>query len=512
MGGMEQLLDAVFEGHIKPTGGSRCPLTYKFGTSAMEAPLPAAVRKQRQAMQWSVKSDVRGIMATCSIPSFGLEAEEVVVSIDPATADGSRLMLVQSLRNPDLGISVLRLDPDCNKLEGGDESWEAGSRPLIVARRKVATPKRSAGPSAKSSDGTRRSQSQRRQEAPSAQSRQEAPSAQSRSAASTTAPEPRTPRELSPDSARLDVGAWASPPMNSFHQPIAGGVGRSVSGASQLTVAEKQQQQQQQQACPAMEAPLARPDLATGNLQNSSPASLDKTIRAAEAESIERLVSASALGDVGDVRQLLARLNPDAVANAGRHQGLTALMASAQRGRDEVLQLLLEKRATVDIQDATGWTALMHATQAQRPKIVSELLGANASVHIAASEDSQTTALMLAAMGARNELCTLLLKAGAPRDAHDTSGCQAVHYAARQGNGGALVSLIAARARVNGQNSAGLTPLLVAATSGRSECVKILLANLADPRAKDDEGRTATDIALVHDHERVLAVLANAGG
>jgi ankyrin repeat protein len=187
-------------------------------------------------------------------------------------------------------------------------------------------------------------------------------------------------------------------------------------------------------------------------------------------------------------------------------------MAAAQRGRDEVLQLLLEKRASIDMQDAKGWTALMHATQAQRPKIVSELLGANASVHVAATEDGQRTALMLAAVGARSELCTLLLKAGAPKEARDASGWKAVHFAARQGNGGALVSLIASRARVNDQTSAGLSPLLVAATSGRSECVKILLANLADPTAKDDEGRSAVDIARVHDHERVLAVLANAGG
>jgi len=503
---MEQFLDAVFEGHIKPNGGARCPLTYKFGSHAMEVPLLAAVRKQRQAMRWGDKPDVNSIMATCSIPSFGLEAEEVVVSIDPATSDGSRMMLVQSLKNPDLGISVLRLDSDGNKLEGGDESWESGNRPLIVARRKVATPKKSGGQPVRNADGTNSNQSQHSQNLT---------SSSLFAASSTAAPQPRTPRELSPDSARLDVGAWASPPTDSFHQPIVGGVGRSVSGAVQFTVAEKkqqqQQQQQQQQGGAAITAPPERPDIATGNIPHISPASLDESIRAAEADSVERLVSASALGEVGDVRQLLARLNPDCVADVGRYQCLTPLMAAVQRGRDEVVQLLLEKRARVDMKDAKGWTALMHATQAQRPKIVSELLGANASVHTAA-EDCQTTALMLAAMGARTELCTLLLKAGAPTESRDVSGWKAIHFAVRQGNGGALVSLIAARARVNDQNSEGMSPLSVAATSGRSECVKILLANLADPTARDDEGRSAFDIAQIYDHERVLAVLTNAGG
>eukprot|EP00419_Tripos_fusus_P040821 CAMPEP_0172787970 /NCGR_PEP_ID=MMETSP1074-20121228/206708_1 /TAXON_ID=2916 /ORGANISM="Ceratium fusus, Strain PA161109" /LENGTH=469 /DNA_ID=CAMNT_0013624991 /DNA_START=199 /DNA_END=1606 /DNA_ORIENTATION=+ len=469
----------------------------------MEVPLLAAVRKQRQAMRWGDKPDVNSIMATCSIPSFGLEAEEVVVSIDPATSDGSRMMLVQSLKNPDLGISVLRLDSDGNKLEGGDESWESGNRPLIVARRKVATPKKSGGQPVRNADGTNSNQSQHSQNLT---------SSSLFAASSTAAPQPRTPRELSPDSARLDVGAWASPPTDSFHQPIVGGVGRSVSGAVQFTVAEKkqqqqqqqqggaaitapperpdiateQQQQQQQQGGAAITAPPERPDIATGNIPHISPASLDESIRAAEADSVERLVSASALGEVGDVRQLLARLNPDCVADVGRYQCLTPLMAAVQRGRDEVVQLLLEKRARVDMKDAKGWTALMHATQAQRPKIVSELLGANASVHTAA-EDCQTTALMLAAMGARTELCTLLLKAGAPTESRDVSGWKAIHFAVRQGNGGALVSLIAARARVNDQNSEGMSPLSVAATSGRSECVKILLANLADPTARDDE-------------------------
>lgn len=487
--GLELLLGAVFEGHIQPAEGERCELVYKFSSTAMELPLPAAVRRQWQAMRWSCKTDIRSVTAECSIPSFGLESEEVVVSIDLPAADGSRRMMLQSLKNPDLGVTVLRLEPDGKHLVGGDESWEQGAPPLIRANRKEAIPKKQFSPSKRGSSTSRQPTS--RDNHPGHDPKQEMP-------------ELPIPREPSPDPARVPVGCWASPALDDVHKPVVGGIGRSVMGVAQRDPLGKLQ------ATGRGTPTFSRPDLATGDLQRFSPEALDENIRAAEAEAIERLVSAATLGEMGDMRQLLARLSPDCAARTGRHEGLTPLIAAVRRDRVDAISLLLERRATVNGKDSGGWTVLMHAIQSQRPGVVSNLLKAKASVHAVAEADGQLTPLMLAAAGPRTELCTMLLKAGAPKEARDAQGQKAVHIAAKRGHGGALVSLIAAGARVNDSDAEGLTPLLVAATSGRAECVKLLLANRADLTAKDPEGRTAIGLASMYEHDRVLAALASA--
>merc|ERR1719401_2721450 len=55
--------------------------------------------------------------------------------------DGSRRILLQSLVRPDLGITVLRLEPDGQHLVGGDESWHPGAPPLISAQLRVTSPR-----------------------------------------------------------------------------------------------------------------------------------------------------------------------------------------------------------------------------------------------------------------------------------------------------------------------------------------------------------------------------------
>ena len=48
--------------------------------------------------------------------------------------DGSRLMLLQSLLRPDLGVTILLLDSSSSTLIGGDESWTPDMAPLVRAK------------------------------------------------------------------------------------------------------------------------------------------------------------------------------------------------------------------------------------------------------------------------------------------------------------------------------------------------------------------------------------------
>ncbi len=122
------------------------------------------------------------------------------------------------------------------------------------------------------------------------------------------------------------------------------------------------------------------------------------------------------------------------------YSGKTALIALKywdEPGRSpsyEVVSLLLEKRALVNVQDREGRTALMNAANVSNLKAVQLLLKAGADVHLKSSEGK--TAFMLAA-GTENpnrkkdsmEILKLLLKSGSEINLKDKNGYTAVDYA-----------------------------------------------------------------------------------
>eukprot|EP00931_Biecheleriopsis_adriatica_P048569 TRINITY_DN28076_c0_g1_i1.p1 TRINITY_DN28076_c0_g1~~TRINITY_DN28076_c0_g1_i1.p1 ORF type:complete len:561 (+),score=111.09 TRINITY_DN28076_c0_g1_i1:103-1785(+) len=551
------LAGAVFEGHLQPPGMGKSKLTYEFADSAKAPPLPAAIKNQRRALGWGCKDqEVSCFSATCNVPDLGLEAEEVMISVDPPAPDGSRRMLLQSLKRPDLGVSILQLESGSSRIVGGDETWSPGEEPIIRAKRseKTSSPSKAskkAEGSPVSPSAADTSPSQGRTPAPpstpsSGNRRPPARDARVRIAASGTEPDAEPMPGASKEEVLLGFGVvggsdgagdeevdtrmplpightgdfWSG---ESRHQALgdstaqrgagSGGIGRSLSTAAAQAAPK---------AAPAPagysdedDSRSLRPDLATGEPgaaqqdKKPSPSALDEEIRAASAANQERLVSAAAAGETGDVRLFLVKtgVTADAAAPQGKCAGLTALMAAAQRGRLEAVELLLEKKATLDVRDASGWTALMHAVHGQRIEVAKTLLGAGAEFQQGAEGDSGVTPLILSAAGARPEFCKLLLSKKARLEARDSEGCRALHHAARRGHGGAVVALLAARARLDEHDGQGRTPFLAAVAAGRAETVTLLLSNGADSKAMDSEGRGAKELATAYEHERVLKVL-----
>jgi len=191
---------------------------------------------------------------------------------------------------------------------------------------------------------------------------------------------------------------------------------------------------------------------------------------------------------------------------------MTPLMVAAERGREEALELLLEKAADLELVDSNGWTAVTYAVHGQRPGALNRLLAARANPEGAKSTpgSERTTPLMLAAAGARPELCTALLKARARVETRDSNGMRAVHHAAKNGRAGSLVQLVSARALLEEVDRDGNTPLLVASLSGRAACAKFLLGSKANLQAQDPNGLTSAQLAAAFEHEQTLKVLQEA--
>eukprot|EP00928_Gymnodinium_smaydae_P072321 TRINITY_DN55699_c0_g1_i1.p1 TRINITY_DN55699_c0_g1~~TRINITY_DN55699_c0_g1_i1.p1 ORF type:complete len:565 (-),score=116.81 TRINITY_DN55699_c0_g1_i1:70-1713(-) len=545
---MDVLCGAVFRGQLQPPDGESYPLSYRFDTATMDSSLPTAVKRQRQILRMSVK-DTECITAWCDIPALGLEGEEVVVSADVAdVSDGSRKLLLQSLARPDLGITLLRLASDGDELIGGDESWSLGEPPLVQARRVPSgragtahAPRPGAGdlgypPDQPKAAAAAAVPARPPQAAPAPGARRPQPQAQAqvrfqersplRPAAPEVAPLPTVvprgpPIYHDPDSeseqeARRQAAADAEAARRGGY--VAGGVGRSgmrfgADGPPMAVRAPKAGGSADHEE----DQPPPRPDVA------ASAASGADAVEAAAAERAERLVAASAAGEIGDMRLLLARIGPEHPAPTGTKQqldlaGLRPLMAAAARGRIEAIDLLLQKSAELEATDHRGWTALMHALSGERPAVVKRLLAARCAVAVPASNAAAgagvETPLILAATGSRPELCKMILEARAHMEMKDSDGRRAIHHAARSGRGGALALLISARARVNDADRDGRTPLLLAAAAGRAAAVGQLLAARADAEARDLENRSAADLAAVAagGNGRVLEVLASASG
>lgn len=489
----------------------------------MEPPAPAAVKAQRQELGWSCQEkDMTCYSAICSIPDLGLESEEVIISVDATGEDRCQKMLLQSLTRPDLGLTILRLDSD-GQMIGGDETWTADQSPIIRAKlcmpeRKAPVPRVPRPPTNGPSSPVRRVNSR--------SIRVSEPDAE-------PAPGPVAKAELKVETDTEEllgfgvVGGSEIPDTEDVslcmplptgdestgrvlpgdHAPRsahAGGIGRSAGAIMKESKAH---------AFGYKKTESTRPDLATGKpgakLQDSlGPSGTEDEMKATAAANQERFIAAAVAGEVDDVQQLLGRagVRIDGNVEQGRNANLTALMAASARGRTDVVRVLLDRKAGIDVRDQEGWSALMHGIHGQRIEACQLLLDAKAEFQQA---EGGSTPLILAASGARYELCKALLEKKAALSVPDSEGCTALHHAARRGRGAAVATLLSARAKLEKQDSRGHTPLMAAAAAGRADTVQLLLAHGADAKAVDSSGRGAKDLAIAFQHDRVLKVLQN---
>lgn len=202
----------------------------------------------------------------------------------------------------------------------------------------------------------------------------------------------------------------------------------------------------------------------------------------------------------GDLAQARALVEQDAaLARASDADGVALLMKAIYFGRAQIVDLLLERGAAVDIFAAAalgnverlgalaqsdpqllhayspdGWTALHLAAHFGQRDAVEALLAAGASVYARSKNSMQNTPLHAAMPGGKPEIVEALLAGGAEVNARQEGGFTALHEAALQGS----------------------APL-----------VRLLLARGADPALASEDGKTARDFALEQSHADLLPLL-----
>jgi len=206
---------------------------------------------------------------------------------------------------------------------------------------------------------------------------------------------------------------------------------------------------------------------------------------------VDDFMRAVTSGDAEAVAAQLA-LQPK-LASARTEDGISALLAAAYRGHDEVVAELRAAGADLDVFDAAalGATPLLERQLEFDPNLAE-----------AYSADGFTP-LHLAAFFGRTEALATLLKAAAPVSAESRNPMrvQPLHSAAAcedpKARRRCAELLLEAGAEVDARQEGGFTALMAAAQHGDQDLIRVLLARGADAHLAADDGRTAADLGPI---------------
>ncbi|XP_044728090.1 putative ankyrin repeat protein RF_0381 isoform X1 [Chrysoperla carnea] len=170
------------------------------------------------------------------------------------------------------------------------------------------------------------------------------------------------------------------------------------------------------------------------------------------------LLHSAAMGESPEIVELLLQHNAD--VNVKNRYGQTPLYKAIEYDRLEIIELLLKHKADINAEDEDRITPLFYAIQNKKLKITKLLLDNGANVK------DYPELLNRAAMGESPEIVELLLQ----------------H-----------------KADVNGKNRCGQTPLFDAIQNNRIEITELLLKHNTDVNATDKYGKTALFLPVIRD-------------
>jgi ankyrin repeat protein len=233
----------------------------------------------------------------------------------------------------------------------------------------------------------------------------------------------------------------------------------------------------------------------------------------------------------GNHKAALEQIRAGADVNAAQPDGTRPIHWAVYHVDYELLDLLIAKKAKVDVTNEFGSSPLAEAVKLADARMVKTLLDAGARTE-AANEDGET-ALMTAIKTGELPVVEMLVKAGANVNVMEKFHNQTALMwgAAAAKDAGPMVKLLLSKGadvkpratytdwpsqitsepRAQYRPSGGLTALLYAARNGCYECVEALITAGADVNVPTPEGVSALMLALDNDHNDVAKLLLDRG-
>nr|XP_051186590.1 uncharacterized protein LOC127300499 isoform X3 [Lolium perenne] len=199
---------------------------------------------------------------------------------------------------------------------------------------------------------------------------------------------------------------------------------------------------------------------------------------------------------------LIDELNLD--VNAAAQHGLSPLICAIYgTAPKRIVELLLDRGAEPDIPSTEGVTVLHVLATKKDPFGIADLLlsrGANVD-----SMSPEGTPLHFAAQCGNLEMMEVLLKYDANPNSLVQSSYAPLTMALLGSSLKCVELVIQAGADVNAAKP--VTPLIIAARYGLSDCIKCLLKYCADPNIADEIGIIPVEIAAIHGRKKCVEIL-----
>ena len=258
-----------------------------------------------------------------------------------------------------------------------------------------------------------------------------------------------------------------------------------------------------------------------------------------DAAYVPLMVKAAQAGSLAEVARLIDY--GTRIEDKHERSGRSALLVAAHCGKDDIVELLIQHHARLDVVDGSGWSALHLAASRGHCSVIDLLLGerniaeipnnqARTALRIAVDRsqheavktlltynakvntraENQMTTLHIAAKQGDAEIVNMLALNGADIEAKDATMMSALHYACERGHLKVIAVLLAHKANIEAAGRDRKTPLICAAESGQFRAVEFLLKSKqkASPSGTDDTGRTALHWAAYNGHEDVVELLS----
>lgn len=241
------------------------------------------------------------------------------------------------------------------------------------------------------------------------------------------------------------------------------------------------------------------------------------------------LVQAAWKGDITQVTKLLDKgvnvdtvwclKGPDKLIKANeecsQYSDNTPLTAASYKGHLQIVLLLLNRGAKVNISPSYKGEAIHYAVRGGNIAIVSLLLDRGASVNARASYGD--TPLSDAVAPSTNQgvlslpIVSLLLECGADVNTYKNNGWTILHGAAFESNLLILSLLLKNKPNINARDRNGQTPLYAAVVKGNASIVSFLIDSGADINAKDENDNTILHHAINQKKASVVSLLIDRG-
>ncbi|XP_076449469.1 uncharacterized protein LOC143285905 isoform X2 [Babylonia areolata] len=211
------------------------------------------------------------------------------------------------------------------------------------------------------------------------------------------------------------------------------------------------------------------------------------------------LYCAARRGHLDVCRQLL-QAGADINAQC-HHSKQTPLLGAVETQQTEVVTLLLERGADVQVTDNVGITPLYTAVEGNCLPLVRQLIQAGSEVNVGSQDHSP---IFLAARKGFLSIVKELCEAGCCKDITNKYNVTALYEAASKGHNDIVQYLMEAGCDVNCCDMYSITPLQAAVMMGNLEGVRLLVDGGACVKWRNRQGRCAVEMAVIWDRPHIL--------